>query len=599
MAAMPSFADSLAALDARFLRVAAERRLPGIAWGVVRDGVLVHAGGHGTARDGEDRTPDADTVFRIASMTKSFTAATVLSLRDEGLLSLDDAVGRWVPELAGWGPLTDDGGPITVRQLLTMSAGLPTDDPWGDRQQGLPLDAFGRLLAASPTLVWPAGVTFDYSNLGYGILGRVITAAAGAEYRDVVRARLLAPLGMTSTAYEAESVDEARLAHGYVRRGDALLREGMDEYGALASMGGLFSTVRDLSRWVAGFLDAFPARSAGPGDAGSRAGSHPLGRASRREMQQVHRLIPFDVDPHAPDADVHGAAVGYGFGLLHMSRLDVGTFVSHSGGYPGFGSNMTWHPASGLGVIALANHRYAGVSGAVAEALEALVRADVVPARRVRPVAAVTQLAASLEGLLASWDDEVADRVFAMNVDLDEPLPLRRAAMERLAAASGPFAVDVTRADTSTAPSDRTWWLRGTHGWVKAYLLMSPEPSPRIQAYSLSLVGDPSERLDAAASAILAACAHASLRPTWPASLVAAAALDVAAVERSLLAGAARFGAMSLGLPIAGDGVAESTWELVTERSMATLRVAMDPETGAITACDLRTAYRTAPAEAW
>ena len=110
--------------------------------------------------------PDADTVFRIASMTKCFTAATILLLRDEGRLRLDDPVRRHVPELAGWAPPTADRGPITIRQLLTMSAGLPTDDPWGDRQQGLPLDRFARLLAAGPTFAWPPGIMFEYSNLG-------------------------------------------------------------------------------------------------------------------------------------------------------------------------------------------------------------------------------------------------------------------------------------------------------------------------------------------------------------------------------------------------------------------------------------------------
>ena len=91
--AMPTFDDALRSIDDRFARLREEKLIPGIAWGVIRDGELVHAGGSGTIRDGEDRVPDADTVFRIASMTKSFTAATILLLRDEGRLRLDDPVG--------------------------------------------------------------------------------------------------------------------------------------------------------------------------------------------------------------------------------------------------------------------------------------------------------------------------------------------------------------------------------------------------------------------------------------------------------------------------------------------------------------------------
>src|SRR5450759_2289440 len=136
--AMPTFDDAIRSLDARFARLRDEARIPGVAWGIVSHGSLVHAGGAGTTRHGEDRRPDARSVFRIASMTKSFTASTVLLLRDEGHLRLDDPVAAYVPELVGWRLPTADSVPVTVRQLLTMSAGLATDDPWGDRQQGPP-----------------------------------------------------------------------------------------------------------------------------------------------------------------------------------------------------------------------------------------------------------------------------------------------------------------------------------------------------------------------------------------------------------------------------------------------------------------------------
>src|SRR5829696_5790299 len=257
---MPTFDDALPALDERFARAQREGRIPGVAWGVVREGQLAHSGGIGTLRDGAAATPDADSVFRIASMTKSFTAAAILLLRDEGRLRLDDPAAEHVPQLRGWTGPTADSAPITIRQLLTMSAGFPTDDPWGDRQQSLPLEALDQLLAAAPTFAWPPGTQFEYSNLGYAILGRVVTAAGGAEYREVIGERLLAPLGMTSTAFGEEDLEGVHVAHGYMRHGEALVREGTDPYGAFASMGGLYASVRDLATWVGGFLDAFPAR---------------------------------------------------------------------------------------------------------------------------------------------------------------------------------------------------------------------------------------------------------------------------------------------------------------------------------------------------
>src|SRR6188472_3051117 len=122
--------EGLRAVDEAFERLFADGTIPGMAYGVVIAGDLVHARGLGTLHHGEDRVPDEDSVFRIASMTKSFTASAVLLLRDEGALRLDEPVGTYVPELAGFRGASADSPLITVRHLLTMSSGLPSDDPW-------------------------------------------------------------------------------------------------------------------------------------------------------------------------------------------------------------------------------------------------------------------------------------------------------------------------------------------------------------------------------------------------------------------------------------------------------------------------------------
>jgi CubicO group peptidase (beta-lactamase class C family) len=587
---MPPLEDALRPLDDRFARLREEARIPGVAWGVVADGELVHAGGAGTIRDGEDHRPGADSVFRIASMTKSFTASAVLLLRDAGRLRLDEPVATYVPDLADWRPPTSDAPPVTVRQLLTMSGGLPTDDPWGDRQQGLPLDEFSRLLAAGPSFAWPPGATFEYSNLGYGILGRVVTAVAGQEYREFVAGRLLRPLGMASTAYLEDDVAGPDLAHGYVRRDEALVREGTDAYGALASMGGLFSTVRDLARWVSEFLDAFPARD-DPDD------DRPLGRATRREMQQLQRAMP----PLLAARPVHEApelvAGGYGFGLFVLADLDIGTVVAHSGGYPGYGSHMAWHPATGLGVIALGNRRYAPVRPVADEQLRALVRADAAPRRRLVPMPAVAGFRRVVEGLLVTWDDGVADDAFAMNMDLDEPREARRAAIERVAADLGPFRADETRPTVSESPADLAWWMRGERGWVRLAILVSPEPSPRLQRLEVTAVPDPPLALRRLAGRLLDLARDPEA--TWPPDLTAGPDLDVRIVERMLRAAAARFGGLRLGLPTEGDGIATATFDVDGDDGRAALTVGIDPGSGAVASVMLRAAERAAPAEAW
>jgi CubicO group peptidase (beta-lactamase class C family) len=586
---MPAFDNVLRSVDDRFRKQRADAKIPGVAWGVIRGGELVHTAGDGTMRDGEQPTPDADSVFRIASMTKSFTAATVLGLRDEGRLRLDDAVADHVPALAGWRHPAADAPTVTIRHLLTMSAGLPTDDPWGDRQQALPLDAFEELLAARPTFAWPPGTEFDYSNVGYGILGRVVTSASGLEYKDEVRRRFLEPLGMTSSGYEESEIDAERLAHGYVRRDDTLLREGTDAYGALASMGGVYASVRDLGRWVAFHLDAFPARS--------DADDGPLRRASRREMAQVQRGLAAERDA-SPAHDPSPVEVGgYGFGLFITSRPDIGTTVGHGGGYPGYGTMMVWHPSSGVGIVAASNLRYGPVHDLTRNLLVDLVRADDLPRRSIRVLPAVETHRATVMALLARWDDAAADAAFAMNMDLDEPREARRAAVEKAAADVGlPLRDDLDREEVSTSAAHRRWWLRGERGWLRVSVLVSPEPQPRIQKVRVTPVLDPSPELVGVAERLLAA----SQGTAWPTGFEAKDEVDRSVVLRGLRVLSAWLGGgmPTLGRLIAGDGSTTATWELGTP-AVGTLRVALDKDTRSLAAVEVSAAERPPRMEAW
>src|SRR5262249_29877479 len=203
--------DAIAAADA--LADSHQRRdgQPGLAYGIIAGNELAHARGLGQRWLGGS-VPDEDTVFRIASMTKSFTAAAVLALRDDGALALDDPAAGYVPQLRGLRLPTADSPQPSLRHLLTMTAGFPTDDPWGDRQQGLPPGEFTELLEGGVSFAWAPGTRFEYSNLGYAILGRVISTITGAEYPDFVRDRLLAPLGLAQTGFDASDFDAERLA---------------------------------------------------------------------------------------------------------------------------------------------------------------------------------------------------------------------------------------------------------------------------------------------------------------------------------------------------------------------------------------------------
>jgi len=549
-------------IDATAERFAGNGRQPGFAYGIVIDGKLAHVAGLGERVLGTGQVPDADTVFRIASMSKSFTASVIMSLRDEGTLALTDQVADYVKELRDWPLVTPDARPVAIADLLTMTAGFPTDDPWGDRQQGLPLDEFGALLAGGVGFNWAPGTRFEYSNLGYAILGRLITAVTGRPFKDVVRERFLTPLGMTSTGYQESEFSPDRLARGYRKAPEGWEELPYDPYGAFAPMGGVFSTVRDLSRWVAGFAAAFPPRDA--------VSEHPLSQASRREMQLPRVIIPGGKSDTA----------AYGYGLFLGEDPSRGRVVGHSGGYPGFGSNMRWHPATGIGVIALANGTYANVSILAAQLLTVAL-ADVAtrPAVPLAPGQApwpqTLAAADSVNGLLSDWDDAIADQLFAPNVPLDAPYPERRAQIARLRdRLGGSFTPDGDRRPESDTPAHRRWWLTGDRGTAQVQIQLSPQRPPRVQSLTIAVPPGEGSALDRAMESVVKFINEGGDLPV-------AADSDVDRWVRRLRMAAAWAGRVRPGTWRAGDGETTTQADLVGEHATIQLALAVDP-TGAI-----------------
>src|SRR4030095_17197651 len=192
------FADVDALMEAYRL----DAHIPGMVWGVVRGGRLVHVKGAGIQDIEAKRPVTPETLFRIASMTKAFTALSILKLRDEGKLALDAPVETDVRGLRGWKYPTDDSPKIRVRALLTHTAGFVTDDPWGDRQTPLSESEFTRLLRDGVPFTQPPAMAMEYSNLGYALLGRIVANVSGQPYKDFVQGLLLTPLGMAAPGYD-------------------------------------------------------------------------------------------------------------------------------------------------------------------------------------------------------------------------------------------------------------------------------------------------------------------------------------------------------------------------------------------------------------
>jgi CubicO group peptidase (beta-lactamase class C family) len=429
------------ALAEVFARWALRTRAPGVAWGLIRDGALVANGGVGTLRVGEDALPDAESVFRIASMTKSFTGAALMTLVAEGRIRLDEPVATYVPELAGWRGPTVDGPPLSVRHLVSMESGLPSDDPWADRHLDLPPDGMDALIAAGGAFTWTPGLRFEYSNLGWGLVGRVIERVAGVPVQTLVTERLLEPLGITLTTWVRPTSPGIAVAEPYRWEDDAWVAEPEPlGDGTIAPMGGLWTTVSDLARWVAFFCDAFPPRD-DPDDG-------PVPRWARREMQQPRRLDDVDEVRPRPDGLARAQAYGYGIGLGIRVDQRLGTVIGHSGGLPGYGSHMRWIPDRGVGVVAVSNVTYGNMHAACIEALEVLADLDRLPLAP-KPSATVA-LAAAAERVVAlanDWRDDVAQALFADNVAADESFERRAAEAAGVVSRHGALAMESLEVD--------------------------------------------------------------------------------------------------------------------------------------------------------
>src|SRR5580704_16093191 len=207
-------------VDQTFRDYMQAQKIPGMVWGVVIDGRLAHMGTAGLRDRASNAPVMADSAFRIASMTKSFTVLAILKLRDEGKLSLEDPVSKWIPEFARIPLPTRDSAPLKVRQLLSHSTGWPEDNPWGDQQLSATDDQVTKWLLAGIPFSTPPDTRYEYSNYAFGLLGRVVARASGVQYEKYVKSEILAKLHMDSSAFQFSELPASQRAVGYRIRPD-------------------------------------------------------------------------------------------------------------------------------------------------------------------------------------------------------------------------------------------------------------------------------------------------------------------------------------------------------------------------------------------
>lgn len=342
--------------QAALARAQAVGRLPSIVGGVLRDGALVWTGSVGD-------TPGVQQQYRVGSITKTLTAVLVLQCRDEGLVGLDDPLAAYIPE-SGYRD-------ATLRELLSHTSGMQAEPvgPWWERSPGVPM---ADLLAANDGTgrVLPAGAAFHYSNLGFALLAEVVARSRSADWWTLVQERLLGPLGMTRTSYDARAphAQGSSIDHFAGTRHD----EPHHDTCAMAPAGQLWSTVGDLALWL-DFL----------------ATGHPDVLARETLLEMARPVVPAE---GSPEED-------YGLGL-RVLRSPSGILIGHTGSMPGFLAMAFIDQQTRNGVVALTN----ATTGVTTDqlALDLLAGADP-SAEHVEPWAPSTHVPDRVAELLGLW----------------------------------------------------------------------------------------------------------------------------------------------------------------------------------------------------
>jgi CubicO group peptidase (beta-lactamase class C family) len=324
-------ASQLEAAATGFVR---EHRLPGVAAAVVHRDGLAWSHGAGFADIPARRAPDDGTLYRIASITKTFTATAIMQLRDEGRLTLDDPAVKYLPEIEG---ADSEVGPIsalTIRRMLSHESGLLGDPPGTDwstaRYEADPAANLARVSEIG--LRVPPNTQQKYSNLGYQLLGEIVARLTEMPVVDAIHSRVLEPLGLRSTAFDPLSAElAARRAVGYAPRAFSDDLRPSIETAITHAEGGLWSCVDDLATWIGFQLSA-------PGDERDRV----LSAATRREMHRPRYL--------GDEAWTEAWCIGW-----YAVRRNGVTWVQHSGGLHGFITHVCFDPEHRVGAIALIN----------------------------------------------------------------------------------------------------------------------------------------------------------------------------------------------------------------------------------------------------
>ena len=324
-------------LDAIVEEEMKNNKLPGVSVAIVADQSVIWAKGFGYANVTTKETMTTDTIFAVGSITKLITATMLMQLRDSGKINLDDPVHKHLPALK-LQSTGKNGRPITIRQIASHTAGLPREISF-EGWHTLEFPTTDKFLEEMKdmTTIFPPLSRYKYSNLGYTILGQVLSLVAGVPFKDYVLDNILKPLGMNRSGFDVAQLPVG-LAAGYTVFGNEPIEKvPYLNFGAMAPAGQLFSSVLDMSRFVS--LQFVEEDSGTATDEGKiRSVLEP---ATVREMH-----MPVYIGKRW----VGGTGIGW-----HITRALAHTISSHRGGIPGFTTDIVLDRDIKLGVIVFTN----------------------------------------------------------------------------------------------------------------------------------------------------------------------------------------------------------------------------------------------------
>lgn len=462
-------------IDDLFSSYAKQNHFPGLVYGLIVDGKLIRTGNIGFANLSEKIKADNTSAFRIASMTKSFTAMAILKLRDEGKLKLDDPVYMYIPEMKGQKYLATDAPAITIRNLLTHGAGFPEDNPWGDRQLAITDEALIAFIKKGISFSNDPGLTYEYSNLGFAMLGYIIKKVSGISYDNYITKNILAPLGMTHTYFEYAKVPAKKLAHGYRWLNGQWIEQPLLHDGIYGAMGGMITSIDDFSTYVLLQLSAWPPRD--------DADKGPVKRSSLREMQLPWNFNNLNAQYKYPGGRVCPLVSAYGYGLRWEKDCGDRVFVGHSGGLPGFGSNWKIMPDYNIGIISFSNLTYASASVINMQVLDTLIALAKLQPRPLPASPILTQRKNELIQLLPGWKNPEAAHIFAENFFMDYfPDSLRKEAAGIFKKAGK---IIHTRELIPENNLRGSFIMEGENSDIEISFTLTPEKIPLIQEYHI------------------------------------------------------------------------------------------------------------------